>query len=85
MSMSLEDRRLQVLVERDQYRRLEAEAASRGVSVSSVVRAAITQYLDAAPTQLQQALERILPSEHMPVPEPDGLREELDDRRGRCG
>jgi hypothetical protein len=85
MSMSLKDRRLQVLVERDQYRRLEAEAASRGVSVASVVREAVGHYLDAGPTQVQEAVERILASEHMPVPDPDELRDELDDLRGRRG
>lgn len=79
------DRRLQVLVERDQYRRLEAAAAERGVSVAAVVREAVGHYLGAGPDQVRAAVERILAAEPMQVPDPAELRAELDELRGRRG
>jgi predicted DNA-binding protein len=79
------DRRLQVLVETDQYRRLSAAADDRGVSVATVVREAIGHYLDAGPDQVRSAVDRVLNAPPMDVPDPDELREELSRLRGRRG
>lgn len=77
------DRRLQVLVESEQYRRLADAAASRGVSVATVVREAVGHYLDAGPDDVRDAVDRVLAADAMDVPEPEDLRAELDDLRGR--
>jgi hypothetical protein len=79
------DRRLQVLVEDEQYRSLEAVAVNRGVSVASLVREAISRYLHAGPDQRARAAAAILAAPAMPVPDPPELRAELDELRGRRG
>lgn len=79
------DRRLQVLVETDQYRRLSAAAGDRGVSVATVVREAIGHYLAAGPDQVRSAIDRVLNAPPMDVPDPEELREELSRLRGRRG
>ena len=79
------DRRLQVLLESEQYRTLEAVAIERGVSVASIVREALGQYLAAGPDQVKAAADRVLAAPQMPVGDPDELREELDRLRGRRG
>jgi hypothetical protein len=78
------DRRLQVLVEPEQYRALEAQAGHRGVSVASVVREALSIYLSAGPEQVRAAADRILAATPLPVGESDELRLELDALRGRA-
>lgn len=84
MSMS-KDRRLQVLLETEQYRSIEALAAERRVSVASVVRDALEHYLGAGPDRVRQAADRILQADPMPIGGPDDLRTELEDLRGRRG
>jgi hypothetical protein len=79
------DRRLQVLVEDEQYRSLEALAADRGVSVASLVREALGRYLHAGPDRRAQAAAAVLAAPGMPVPDPAGLRTELDELRARRG
>jgi hypothetical protein len=78
-------RRLQVLIDDERARRLEAEAARRRVSVAVLVREA----LDAAyPTTVEErraAGERVLEAEPMPVPDVQDLRAELTALRGRRG
>jgi hypothetical protein len=84
MSM-LKDRRLQVLLESEQYRAIESLAAERRVSVATVVREALSHYLTSGPDQRRHAAARILAADGMTVGDPDELREELDDLRGRRG
>jgi hypothetical protein len=84
MSM-LKDRRLQVLLESEQYRAIESLAAERRVSVATVVREALAHYLTSGPDQRRRAAARILAADGMTVADPDELREELDDLRGRRG
>jgi hypothetical protein len=84
MSM-LKDRRLQVLLESEQYRAIESLAADRGVSVATVVREALAHYLTSGPDQRQRAAARILAADGMTVSDPGQLRDELDDLRGRRG
>jgi hypothetical protein len=77
------DRRLQVLVEPEQYRALEARAGRRGVSVASVVREALSLYLAAGPEQVRAAADRLLAATPLPVGDPGELRAKLDALRGR--
>ena len=78
----MKDRRLQVLLEREQYRVLESAAAERGVSVASLVRDAIGSYLASDPQARRTAGERLLDADPMPVGSPQELRAELDELRG---
>lgn len=79
------DRRLQILLDEQRYARVSALARQRGVSVASVIREAIDHGLPTEPRRRSDAARRILSAEPMPVPEPDGLRAELDELRGRPG
>lgn len=76
-------RRLQVLLDDEQYRALDAVATGRGVSVASVVREALGRYLVAGPDQARQAAERVLAAPPMPIGDPDELREHLEQVHGR--
>ncbi|HLG92558.1 MAG TPA: hypothetical protein VKY15_06210 [Acidimicrobiales bacterium] len=71
-------RRLQVLVDEERWSRLEHEARRRGVSVASLVRAAIDQRFPSDAGRRRAALQAILEAEPMEVPDPDGLRGELE-------
>lgn len=79
------DRRLQILLDDDRHDRLLAAAAERGVSVAAVVRDAIDRGLPGRDRQRRAAGQRILAAEDMPVPDLEGLRDELDALRGRRG
>jgi uncharacterized membrane protein len=83
--MSMLTRRLQVLIDDERHRRLEAEAARRGVSVAVLVRAALDAAYPSTAEERRAAAARILAAEPMPVPDPEGLRTELDELRGRRG
>ncbi|GMU78669.1 MAG: hypothetical protein AMXMBFR46_14640 [Acidimicrobiia bacterium] len=85
MLMCMLSRRLQVLIDDDRLRRLEAEAARLGVPVSVVVRDAIDAALPGDSNARQRAAARILGAAAMPVPEPAALRAELDELHGRHG
>jgi hypothetical protein len=77
------NRRLQVLLDEERYRRLQEAARSRGVSVGMVVREAIDHGLATPRGRRQGAAARILEAQDMPVGDPADLRAELDDLRGR--
>lgn len=77
--------RLQVLVEAEQRERLEQVAATRGVSVASLVRTAIDVMYPTAGSRRRQAARSILDAEPMAVPPVADLRAELDELRGRRG
>jgi hypothetical protein len=81
--MSMLDRRLQVLIDEDRWTRLERESARRRVSVAVLVREAIDERFPADPEGRRRSLQAVLDAEPMPVPEPDGLRRELEAIRGR--
>jgi hypothetical protein len=84
--MSMLTRRLQVLLDERQYRRLESVAKRRRVSVSTVVRDAIERDLMSGSDALRrEAGRRILASPQMDVPDVDELLAELDELRGRRG
>ena len=70
--------RLQILVSRDQRRRLEAEARRRGTSVGSVVREAVDARLGAvSPEERLKALEglRSMSGRFLPPDELDRISE----------
>lgn len=81
--MSMLDRRLQILIDDDRYRRLVAAAEARGVPVAVVVRDALDQALPADRATRTRAGQRILSAQRMEVPDVDELRRELDDLRAR--
>lgn len=83
--MSMLARRLQVLIDDERHRRLEAEAARRGVSVAVLVREALDAVYPSTTEERRAAGDRILAAEPMPVPDADGLRAELAALRGRRG
>jgi hypothetical protein len=62
--MSLLERRVQILVERAQYERPEKIAAADSRSVASVVREAITVYLDSGEDARTRALDLLLGMPH---------------------
>ncbi len=78
--------RLQVLIDEDRARRLDAEAARRGVSVATLVREGIDAVLPDGPTpeQRRAAIARILAGPKIDVPEdPEELKRELADAHDR--
>ena len=84
MYMSL-DRRLQLLLDEERYRRVAALADRRGTSVASVIREAIDRGLPRPDEDRQLAGRFVLDAAPMEVPDVDALREELDELRGRRG
>lgn len=83
--MSMLDRRLQVLIDADRWGRLEREAERRGVPIAVLVREAIDERFPGDAERRRAALQALLDAEPMPVPDPTGLREELDAIRARRG
>lgn len=83
--MCMLSHRLQVLIDDERLARLEAEADRRKVPVAVVVRDAIDAAYPTDPSVRQAAAARILAAEPMSVPDPAGLRTELDELRGRRG
>lgn len=79
------EKRLQVLLDERRYARLAAHAAERNVSIGAVVREAIDQVIPATSEERSAAARRILSADPMPVPDPAGLREELEAVRARRG
>jgi ferritin-like protein len=73
------ERRVQILLDDERYRKVADEAKRRGTSIGAIVREAI----DRLPTDLEQRralLAKILAAEPMPVPDdPADLRRELED------
>jgi predicted DNA-binding ribbon-helix-helix protein len=80
--LMLKTRRLQVLLEEEQYRRLEAVAARRKVPVAVVVREALDDKLALRPARRRAAAEAILSAAPMAVGTPEELRAELEELRG---
>jgi len=63
------DRRLQILIDDARYRRLEAAARERRLSVAAVIRDAIDVALPADLAKKQSAAKALLAAEPMLVPE----------------
>jgi hypothetical protein len=80
--MHMLNRRFQIMLDDDRYRKLEREAERRGVSIATVIRDAI----DRMPSEERRraAMAFILAAEPMPLPEdPMDLRRELDEAHDR--
>jgi hypothetical protein len=80
--MSL-DRRLQLLLDEDRYRKVAAVAQERGTSVASVIREAIDRGVPTPDLRRARALAVVLAAEPVAMPDLDGLRAELDEARSR--
>ncbi|MDQ3554986.1 MAG: antitoxin [Chloroflexota bacterium] len=74
-------RRLQVLLEEDQFRRLASVARRRRVSVATIVREAIDRDLSGPASRREAAGRRLLAAQPMELPDVHGLRRELDELR----
>ena len=79
------DRRLQLLLDEERYRRVSDLAAERGTSVASVIREAIDRGLPSSTRRRRAAGRAILDAEPMEVPDVPDLLVELDELRGRRG
>lgn len=82
MSMPLEHR-LQILIDDERHRLVVQRARERGVSVATIVREAIDRGVSGPSARRLAAGRRLLAASDMPVPEPGGLRAELEALRGR--
>lgn len=85
MSMSTYTHRLQILLDDERHERLAAASRRRGVSVATVVREAIDRGLPTAEPRRRAAARSLLDAPDMSVPDPDALRAELEELRGRRG
>ena len=83
--MHMLEHRLQILLDDERHRRISALARERGVSVAAVVREAIDNGLAGPGGRRRAAASRLLSAPDMTVPDPQGLRSELEDLRGRRG
>ncbi len=79
--MCMYERRLQILIDDDRYRRVSAAARERGSSVAAVIRDAIDSALPTDLAKKRAAAKAILAAEPMPVPDVDDLKRELDEMR----
>ncbi len=82
MSMPLEHR-LQILIDDERHQRILAVARERGVSVATVVREAIDRGVSNPDAQRRAAGRRLLDAADMAVSDPEDLRAELEQLRGR--
>ena len=83
--MCMLDRRLQILIDDGRYRRLEAVARERRLSVAAVIRDAIDAALPADLTTKRRAAAALLAAEPMAVPTTvQELKSELDEPRSRA-
>lgn len=79
--MCMYDRRLQILLDEQRYRRVAARARERKVSVAAVIRDAIDLALPADLAKKRAAAKRILAAEPVPLPDWAELKAELDEAR----
>ncbi len=75
------DRRLQILLDEQRYRRVAARARERKTSVAAVIREAIDVALPADLAKKRAAAKRILTAEPTALPDWDELKAELDEAR----
>lgn len=77
------DRRLQLLLDEDRYRRVAGLAKQRGTSVAAVIREAIDRGLPSPDRRRTAAARLLLDAEPMPVPDVPDLVAELEELRSR--
>lgn len=78
-------RRLQILIDEDRYQRVAKAAGDRKVSVALVIREAIDRALPREEERRARAATEVLSAPTMPVPDPEELRQELDELRAHRG
>ena len=77
------NRRLQIVIDEQRYRRLVARARERDTSVSALIREAIDVAIPDDLAKKRAAAKAILEAEPVPVPETiEELKAELDEARG---
>ena len=76
-------RRLQILLDDEQYVRLEAHARERGLSVGAAVRDAIDRAIPSDAARRRAAARAILAAEPMAVGSIGDLKRELDQAHAR--
>lgn len=81
--MHMLTKRLQVLIDEQRYRRLQAEARARKSSVGALIREAIDKAFPVASHKKRAALRAILSAPRISVPDPDELKRELEEIRYR--
>ena len=79
--MCMYDRRLQILLDEQRYRRVAARAHERKTSVAAVIRDAIDLALPADLAKKRAAAKRILAAEPVPLPDWAERKAELDEAR----
>ena len=73
-------RRLQILLDEEQYHRVAAKASQERTSVAAVIRHAIDRDLDDVDARRRAAADAILAAEPIEVPEdPEDLKREIDE------
>jgi DNA-binding MurR/RpiR family transcriptional regulator len=77
------EHRLQILLDEERHSRITSVARQRGVSVATVVREAIDRGVADPGDRRRAAGRRLLEAPDMAVPDPAGLRDELDAQRAR--
>ena len=81
--MRMLEHRLQILLDEERHARITSVARERGVSVATVVREAIDRGVADPEDRRRAAGRRLLEAPDMEVPNPAGLRDELDAVRAR--
>lgn len=77
--MCMLEKRLQILLDAEQHRRVAAVARSRGVSVARVIREAIDAYIpNDDDARRAAAAKHILSAEPMDLPDVEELKREID-------
>lgn len=77
------DRRLQLLLDEERYRRVAELAGQRGTSVAAVIREAIDRGLPSPDRRRRAAARRVLDAEPVEVPDVPDLLAELEQLRSR--
>ena len=78
------ERRLQILLDEDRYKRVAAHARERRMSVGAVIREAIDRGIPAADAKRRaEALRGILAAPQMELPDPEELKLELEEIRAQ--
>jgi hypothetical protein len=83
--MCMLERRLQILIDEQRYRRLATRARETNRSVASLIREAVDRAYPDNSGARRKAAERILAAPRDPTPSVEALRAELDELRGRRG
>jgi len=79
--MCMLDRRLQILIDEERYRRVAAAAKERRVPIAVVIRDAIDAALPADLARKRAAARALLAAEPVAMPDLEELKAELDELR----